>query len=428
MNPDISQSYLFLIILAAVYFFVSFFAIKVGLALTVLSMLFSPEIPIMPLGFRYLVIRVEDILIPVLFMAWMARISVQKEFRMFASSPLNKPIVLLLGLMIVSTAHGIFARWVLPLTAVLYVFKTAEFFVIFFLVMNYARTEREVKQFLFFALITLTLVGIYTLFQVPHVQIFSEHRISAPFEGSPEPASVGGYMAFLLLILFGLFIYAESVLLKWVYGVVAIIVGIPFLYTLNRTSYAALIAGLLFISVIAKKKWVITVLILASLTSFIWLPEAVKDRLAFTRYDAKNPGRIFGVDQSSQERLTAFTRVWQQGFWVKSPLIGRGVTYYYSDNQYARTLSEIGIIGLVLWIWIFVRLFKISIWLFHILRDGFFKGMVLGYRAGLIGILVHAFGAPTFYIVRIMEPFWFVTGLVVALYVLKVKEDLQVGS
>jgi len=33
--------------------------------------------------------------------------------------------------------------------------------------------------------------------------------------------------------------------------------------------------------------------------------------------------------------------------------------------------------------------------------------------AGFIGLLVHAIGANTFIIVRIMEPFWFALGMVV---------------
>jgi hypothetical protein len=39
----------------------------------------------------------------------------------------------------------------------------------------------------------------------------------------------------------------------------------------------------------------------------------------------------------------------------------------------------------------------------------------VGFTAGLVGLLVHAFGANTFIIVRIMEPFWFLTGIVIAL-------------
>jgi hypothetical protein len=39
----------------------------------------------------------------------------------------------------------------------------------------------------------------------------------------------------------------------------------------------------------------------------------------------------------------------------------------------------------------------------------------VGLTAGLVGLLVHAIGANSFIIVRIMEPFWFVTGIVIAL-------------
>ncbi len=76
-----------------------------------------------------------------------------------------------------------------------------------------------------------------------------------------------------------------------------------------------------------------------------------------------------------------------------------------------------------IWLWIFWRLFRMSQWLFDALEGGYRKGMVLGYRAGLVGILLHGFGAITFYIVRIMEPFWFITGLIVSLYFLKLREN-----
>ena len=43
------------------------------------------------------------------------------------------------------------------------------------------------------------------------------------------------------------------------------------------------------------------------------------------------------------------------------------------------------------------------------------RGLSVGFIAGLVGLLIHAFGANTFIIVRIMEPFWFLVGIVVAL-------------
>ncbi len=416
-----------LAITGVAFFFVSFFFPRAGLVLMTLSMLFSPEISVGTVGVRAIALRLEDFLIPLLLLAWMMRLSFRKELRLFTSSPLNLPIVLLLGLSVLSTVRGIGAGWALPLPAALYIFKTAEFFLVFFLVLGFVRTEQEIKLFLGFSLAALALIGIYTLSQVPSVEIFTEHRITAPFEGDPEPGTIGGYMAFLLLILLSLFLYEKRSRMKWIYGLLGLLVLIPFLYTLNRTSYVALIGGVIFISFAAKKKWIVFSLFLFLIASPFVLPKSVKERIVFTWEDARNPGRELGVDSSAQGRIYTFRKMWKT--WKQSPLIGWGVgSFETPDSQYARTLHEIGIIGLGLWLWIFWRLYRISRWLFYDLEEGTFKGLVLGYWAGLLGILLHGFGAITFYIVRIMEPFWFMSGLVVSLYLIKSQKALSVNQ
>jgi hypothetical protein len=54
-----------------------------------------------------------------------------------------------------------------------------------------------------------------------------------------------------------------------------------------------------------------------------------------------------------------------------------------------------------------------------LLRDPDDRGIVVGFLAGTIGILVHAIGSNTFIIIRIMEPFWFFMAIVVALPMLE---------
>lgn len=421
MNSSLPFEVQFLLfILAIIYFVISFFKLEVGLVFVALSMLFSPEISVGVSEARPIVVRLEDLLIVVLGFAWLAQASLKQDQKVIAATPMNAPIFSLLGLSLLSSVWGIKNNWVTSMSSMFYLLKTLEFFIIYFLISSYVRTERQIRLFLFFMIFTVGLIGVYTLTQVPSVQIFSEHRITAPFEGGkPEPATIGGYMAILLLIIFSLLLYEKDRRMRWVYGILGLIILVPFMFTLNRTSYVALLGGIFFIAIVEKRKWLRYLLAVLLIAAPLWLPPSIKDRIAFTWLDAKNPGREIGVDQSFQERVYAFKTVWNN--LKSSPLIGQGVTSYYSDNQYARTLNELGIIGFAFWIWIFVRLFKMSLWLFHSLDDGIFKGFVLGYRAGLIGILLHAFGAPTFYIVRIMEPFWFITGLIVALYLLRAK-------
>lgn len=58
-------------------------------------------------------------------------------------------------------------------------------------------------------------------------------------------------------------------------------------------------------------------------------------------------------------------------------------------------------------------------------KDSFYKGLTLGFLAGLSAMLTHAVGANTFIIVRIMDPFWFLAAIVIMLPVLEVQEQKE---
>ncbi len=58
-------------------------------------------------------------------------------------------------------------------------------------------------------------------------------------------------------------------------------------------------------------------------------------------------------------------------------------------------------------------MFRASFRVYRTCRDPLYCGLALGHLGALVGLLVHSIGANTFIIVRIMEPFWFLTALVV---------------
>jgi O-antigen ligase len=85
------------------------------------------------------------------------------------------------------------------------------------------------------------------------------------------------------------------------------------------------------------------------------------------------------------------------------------------DAQYPRILVETGVVGLLAFGWLIYILFLVGLRTWRNQQNDLLRGLSVGFIAGLVGLLVHAFGANTFIIVRIMEPFWFLTGIVIAL-------------
>jgi hypothetical protein len=62
-----------------------------------------------------------------------------------------------------------------------------------------------------------------------------------------------------------------------------------------------------------------------------------------------------------------------------------------------------------------VTIFRQVLLVYRRSSEPFTKGLALGMLAGCAGLLAHGIGANTFIIVRIMEPFWFVTAMVILL-------------
>ena len=98
------------------------------------------------------------------------------------------------------------------------------------------------------------------------------------------------------------------------------------------------------------------------------------------------------------------------------PFLGYGVTgYSFVDAQFPRVLVETGILGFMAFCYLLISIFRISLNNLKELKTPYFQGLAIGFLAGFVGLVVHAMGANTFIIVRIMEPFWFFAGIMVVM-------------
>jgi O-antigen ligase len=409
----------------------SFLNTEVALHIILLSMLLSPEIVVGGVGGialgkpvakgDVLVLRMEDVILVAVALAWFARTAIFKELGLIRKTPLNAAIFAYIVSLILATLLGAFFGSVGPLRAFFFTLKYLEYFVVYYMVVNYIREERQVWRLLTTAFVTCAISAIMGIAQIP-----SGERVAAPFEGKyGEPNTFGGYLVFMLALTLGRALSAGSLPAGLGWAAFSALATVPLLFTLSRSSWMAAVPMLLtLVSLSPRRVFLMMGLGILVVVGPLAFPKQVVDRYNYTLNEKVDRGEYRIGDSRLDSSTSARLDSWKLGVegWAKRPLFGYGVTGFgFMDAQFVRTLVEAGLVGLAAFLWLLWRLFRVS-WETHQQMQGSrYEGLTLGYLAGLVAMVVHAIGANTFIIVRIMEPFWFVTGIITLLPLLEGK-------
>jgi len=393
---------------------ISILRIEAALYLLIFSMLLSPEIKVAGTAGHAVVLRVDDILLVIIGLSWFARTALFKEMGLIRKTPINHALFLYAAVCTFSTLFGVLFGRVRPVSGFFYVLKYLEYFVVYFLVVNYVRDEAQIRRFVSAILLTGVLISIYGMMQIP-----AGVRVSAPFEGTNgEPNTLGGYLLLLISLCGGFFLTVRTQKEKGLYLGLATLFTIPFIYTLSRSSWIAMIPMVgTFLYFSRRKTVLIYFTILAIALTPILAPQSARERFRYTFQQNKRLSiKVGGVtlDPSSSARVKSWKECLKD--FVHHPLFGYGITGYgFIDGQYFRTLVELGLVGTAALLYLFLVIFREVLWVYRRSRSDYQRGLALGMLAGCAAMFTHAVGANTFIIVRIMEPFWFLVGLVVML-------------
>ncbi|MFC1590604.1 O-antigen ligase family protein [Candidatus Omnitrophota bacterium] len=404
------------IVLGLVVCLVTLINTEAGLIVLIFSMLLSPEIEIAQVPSRAVVVRIDDILLLVIFFTWLAKTAVNKELPLLRYTPVNLPIVIYIVICIVTSVKGAIVGTADPVKAMFYIIKYIEYFLVFFMVVNNLKSPKQVERFMALIMATCFIVCIVAWFQIAA----GAYRVTAPFEGlEGEPNTFGGYLLFIWAIIFGIFWNTDNVRWKFFTGAMLFYIIPPFLYTLSRASYMGAVPMFLtFIILTEKGRWIlIALLVIAVMAGAVFFPDVVKGRITqtFSGEEHKIAGRVLKIDGSAAARMRLWNKVMTE-MWPKKPLFGFGSGYFLIDGQYLTVLAENGVAGLFVFVWIMMAIFREGmITLYKMKENGFARGVCLGFLAGMVGLLIHSITANSFIIVRIMEPFWFMTAIVVML-------------
>lgn len=399
---------------------------KIGLLVLIFSMLLSPEISLSGRetmagadmeAKREVTIRLDDLLLMLICFVWLAKGAILKNVGLIHRSPLNKFIFIYLLISVSATVLGMINGNVSLKSGFFFNLKYAEYFVLYFIVVNLVQTSGQKdfpKQLINAMFITAFIVSIFAI-----SQIGGDNRVSAPFEGEAgEANTLGMYLLLIGSIAFGLILNKVSPSLRRYLWLFLFILLVPYLATLSRASYMASGGAILMFIFLSKNRiWIILFSCLAVFVAPFLLPQTVLNRVFFTFnqqfYGEEQHERVFGVrlDTSTSERIKSYKKVFKDI--QKRPLFGYGVTgYKFVDGQYFKVLIDSGLLGLSAFLVLLYQILKGSIGIFRKATDPYLKGLAMGFIASFAGMLVHALGSNTFIIIRIMEPFCLLMGIV----------------
>jgi len=235
--------------------------------------------------------------------------------------------------------------------------------------------------------------------------------------------SLGGWLGMLIPVFTGIFIsknlFSKTVK-KILLALLLILLMVCLVVTYSRASWLGLMLSFLFMGYLylrllnnRRVTWlVIMMIIILSVVAFLVLPNTVKTRVtSMVRIENSNLFRINLWKESIDiikdfplfgAGLNTYTRVGR--LYVES---GGG---YYPHNSYLQMAAEIGILGLLAFLWFLFNVFELGVGLFKKTKDC----LLLGLLAALIVFLTQSLFDVNIYALQLATLFWIVLGLTMA--------------
>jgi len=403
--------------LALITFVLAFMRTNFALAILILSMLLSPEIDLAKLPDRSIAIRLDDILIIVIFFGWLAKLAVFKELGLLKRTLLNGPILLYVFMCLLSTGVMLILGGGNFVRSLFYMLKYFEYFLLFFLVVNNIQDMRQVRLFLLLIFFTCLVVSCYALY----TYFGGGSRATAPFEGKGgEANTLGGYLVLVLPLVISTLIHNGLPRYKLQLWVLLAVGGLALLFTLSRGSWVGFIVacGVLAFSIRQNRAIFFFFLAILGGVMVLMAPRVVRQRVERTfegSYHYRFAGQTVTIDESAASRIES----WNLGKKkvLQRPVIGHGIPGHgVMDNQYIRVTTEVGLVGLCAFLFLLSRIYHAG----RLARlaspsHPLAQSIAVGFGAAFFGLLVHALSAATFIIIRIMEPFWFLVAIIVVM-------------
>jgi hypothetical protein len=239
-----------------------------------------------------------------------------------------------------------------------------------------------------------------------------KHRIISTLSG---PNQLGSYLVIIISLAVSLVIFAKNRLARILSAALAILALIPLYYTYSRSAWLAFLVSslvILFLWFGRKILWFYIVLAGAGI-------------LAWTLGRLGMLGDWFNIVLARGSTLGHWDGVIATWHAIRSHPAGLGVgkagplTLRFPENGvlineswHWQILTEVGWLGLALWIWILVEIYRNLVKIYKkSLEDRFLKAVVVGTISAFSGLLIHGFFLHTWTDITTTMIMWVLVGV-----------------
>ena len=405
----------------------------IGIIIATSSIVFEGQLPRISVGISF---HLSDVFLLGLLGIAFIRSLVETGFR-YIRTPLDLPILLLVGFTILSTLIAVFQSSVEaePARRAIRVFS---YYLIFFGVTQLIRERRQLNLLLIGILLIAIVVAIAMVVQFA---VGSSIRLlpgrveglvtqDAAYDDITRILAPGWstiMIAFVALIC--LLAFEKKPVLAWIYIFLLLLFGLALTLTFLRSYWAALIGSISLLPVLFKGKYrtrffsgIFAILALVSIVLLLVLidPDSRAARLVYASSERLgtlgNVETFQGRDSSLNWRL--IENEYAMASIMEHPLIGLGMSSQYRPldfrldyinadwsitdlrryihNGHLQILLQSGVLGYACFIWLSILFMARGFKFWHGVPDGWAKSVVLGNLIVYLAILVAATVNPTF--------------------------------
>lgn len=270
------------------------------------------------------------------------------------------------------------------------------YYIFFAFLIPFAVGPKDVEKLLYAGAMLAIIIGIHGTYQyITKAPIpagwadVNEHVRTRVYSVLKSPNELGSYMALMIPIIGGLSVYETDRWRKWVYRLGLVPCVMTLLFTFTRAAWLSLGLSVVIMAIVFERRLLIAFGVVFGIAFFI---PTIHHRIT----DLFSPA--YWILSAQAGRLAR----WQEAFGQMStnPVFGVGLGHYggaiatqyhysvYSDNYYAKTLGETGIVGLALFLAMHVALVRDLLTKVKNM-SGRSKFVFIGGITGLLAVLIH---------------------------------------